>query len=211
MKNEPLFKFVAIAGLAGVVLSFAGAAPAGAAGPTGKEVTRTGTYTTSRGGSGTASSVTTRSQGVVNRQGSWTNAAGGTGKWQSQAAWDKSTGTASITRSATRPDGTRTSLQATATRTTPGVVTEKGTITTAGGKQETFAATRTRLAPGSWEKREVITTADGKTIERTVDTLVANGKITRSVTITLPGGATVTRNASFTQAVSPLPTPSPTS
>jgi len=211
MKNEPLFKFVAIAGLAGVVLSFAGGAPAGAAGPTGREVTRTGTYTTSRGGSGTASSVTTRFPGVVNRQGSWTNAAGGTGKWQSQAAWDKSTGTASMTGSATRPDGAKTTWQATATRTAPGVLTEKGTITTAGGRQETFTATRTRLAPGNWEKKEVITAADGKTILRTVDILVANGRVTRSVTITLPGGATVTRNASFTRAVSPLPAPSPTS
>ena len=68
MKNEPLFKIIAIAGLASVFLAFASAAHAA-----GKEITRTGTYTTSRGGSGTMSSVTTRSNGVVSTQGTWTN------------------------------------------------------------------------------------------------------------------------------------------
>jgi hypothetical protein len=206
MKNEPLFKVVVVAGLGALVLALASVAHASDP----KEITSTGTYTTSKGATGTTSSVTTRSQGVVTRQGSWTNASGGTGTWQSQATWNKDAKTASISGSATRPDGAKTSWQATATRTAPGSISETGTVTRANGKQSTFAATDTRVGPGSWDKRETITTADGKTIGRNVETSVADGKGTRSVTTTLPGGDTLTRTESFTQVVSAAPaTPTP--
>jgi hypothetical protein len=203
MKNEPLFKVVVAAGIAALILAFASPAHAS----DGKEITSTGTYTTSQGGSGTASSVTSRSQGVVNRQGSWTNAAGGTGTWQSQAVWDKDSKTAAISGSATRPNGVKTSWQATATRTAPGTISEKGTITHGNGKQSTFTSTDTKVAPGSWDKQETITTADGKTIGRTVDTSLAGGNGTRNVTTTLPDGSTLTRNVTFTRTVAPLPAP----
>lgn len=207
MKNEPLFKVVVAAGLAALVLAFTNAAHAS----DGKEITRTGTYTTSEGGSGSASSVTTRSPRVVNRQGSWTNAAGGTGTWQSQTLWNKDTKTATVSGSATRPNGAKVSWQATETRTAPGAISEKGTLIRGNGQQSTFTATDTRVGPGTWDKQEVITTADGKTIDRTVDTSVANGKGTRTATTTLPDGRTVTREASFTQTLStpPAPTPAP--
>jgi hypothetical protein len=202
MENEPLFKIVAAAGLAALILAFASSAHAADA----TEITRTGTNTTSQGVSGTSSSVTSRSPGGANRQGSWTNAAGGTGTWQSETTWNKDTRTATITGSATKPDGAKTAWQATATRTAPGAVSEKGMITQANGRQSTFTATDSKVASGSWERRETITTADGKTIERNVETSVANGKGSRRVTTTLPDGRTLTRDATFTQTVSPAPT-----
>ncbi len=204
MKNEPLFKVVVAAGFGALVLAFASAAHASDA----KEITTSGTYTTSQGGSGTCSSVTTRSDAVVSRQGSWTNAAGRTGTWQSQAIWNKDTGTATLTGSATRPNGAKTSWQATETRTAPGSISETGTVTHANGKQSTFTATDTRVTLESWNRRETITTAGGKTLERTVETAVADGKGTRIVTTTLPGGDILTRNATFTRTVSP-PAPVP--
>jgi hypothetical protein len=207
MKNEPLFKYVAAAGLAALVLAFAGSAHALDSG----EVTRSGTYTTSRGASGTTSSVTTRSDGVVTRQGSWTNASGGKGTWQSQSTWDKETKTATITGSATRPNGATVSWQATATRTAPGLISEKGTITRANGKQSTFTGTRTRLAPGSWDKEETITTAGGATIHRSVTSTVAEGKGTRTVKTTLPDGTIVTKSETFTEDGPAAPSRAPAS
>ncbi len=205
MKNDPLFKVIVAAGFAALVLAFGSAARASDT----KEITSTGTYTISQGASGTTSSATTRGQGVVTRQGSWTNAAGGTGTWQSKAVWDKDTKTATISGSATRPNGAKTSWQATATRTAPGSVSETGTVTRANGKQSTFTATDTRVAPGGWNRQETITTAGGKTIERDVETSVANGRGTRNVTTTLPGGNTITRNATFTRTDSPASAPAP--
>jgi hypothetical protein len=198
MKNEPLFKVVVAAGFAALVLAFASAAHAADT----KEITTAGTFTSSQGASGTTSSVTTRGAGVVTRQGSWTNAAGGTGTWQSQSIWDKDTKTATITGSATRPNGSKTSWQATATRTAPGSISEAGTVTHANGKQSTFTSTSNRVGPGAWSKHETITTAGGKIIQRTVDTSVADGKGTRNVTTTLPDGDILTRNATFTRTIS---------
>jgi hypothetical protein len=210
MKNEPLFKFVTIAILAGVAIAFTSAARA----EEGKEITRTGTYTDSRGGSGTTSSVTTRAQGEVTRKGQWTNAAGGTGNWQSQTNWNKATHTATANGSVTRPNGATSTWQGTAVRTAPGSISSKGTITLANGKTVTYAGTDTRTAPGTWDKSQVLTTSGGKTIDRTVDTTVSNGQGTRVVTTTLPSGQVETRDATFKQtttsiAATPTPPPQP--
>jgi hypothetical protein len=173
-------------------------------------VTRSGTYTNSKGGSGTASSVTTRSNGTVERKGTWTNAAGGTGSFQSQRTFNKATQTGTFSGSVTRPNGATTSYQGTAVRNAPGSISSKGTITLANGKQDTFTSTDTRVAPGSWAKQQVITTASGQTIDRSVDTTVSGGNGTRTVTTTLPSGQTLTRNANFTQTVSTAPAATPT-
>jgi hypothetical protein len=204
MRYQALVKFIAAAGA--LALSLATIARADDE----KEITRKGSYTTSQGGSGTASSTTTRGQGVVSRQGNWTNAAGGAGKWQSQTVWNKGAHTATVNGSATRPNGATSSWQGTAVRTAPGVIAGKGTITLANGKQATYASTDTRVAPGSWDRQAVITTASGKTIDRTIDTSVANGKGTRTAATTLPDGKTVTTNGTFTQTVSAQSGSSPT-
>jgi hypothetical protein len=205
MKYQPLLKLLAAAG----ALALATVARADDT-PNPKEVTRKGSYTTSLGGSGTATSTTARGSGVVNRQGNWTNAAGGAGKWQSQTVWNKGTNTATVNGSATRPNGNTSTWQGTAVRTAPGVIAGKGTITLANGKQVTYASTDTRVAPGSWDKQEVITTPNGKTIDRTIDTSVADGNGTRTATTTLPDGKTVTTNGTFTQTVSTQSGSSPT-
>jgi hypothetical protein len=202
MKYQPLLKLLAVAG----ALALANVARADDA----KEVTRKGTYATSLGGSGTATATTVRGSGVVNRQGNWTNAAGGTGKWQSRAVWNKGTNTATVSGSATRPNGNTSTWQGTAVRTAPGVIAGKGTITLANGKQATYSSTDTRVAPGSWDKQEVITTAGGKTIDRAIDTSVANGNGIRTATTTLPDGKIVTTNGTFTQTVSTQSGSSPT-
>jgi len=141
----------------------------------------------------------------VQRKGTWTNAAGGTGTVQSQRNWNKATGTATISGSETRPNGKTSTWQGTAVRNGPGSVSASGTITTANGKQDTFTSTDTKVAPGTWDKQQVITTASGKTIDRSVDTTVADGKGTRTVTTTLPNGQVVTRDASFSQTTTQTP------
>jgi len=66
------------------------------------------------------------------------------------------------------------------------------------------------VAPGTWDKNQVITTASGKTIDRSVDTTVANGVGTRTVTTTGPNGQTVTRDDTFKQTTSTVPVTPPT-
>jgi hypothetical protein len=180
---------------AGVFLAFASAAHAA-----GKEITRTGTYTTSRGGSGTMSSVTTRSNGVVSTQGTWTNASGATGTSQSQATWNKSTQTAAVSGSVTKPNGSASSWQGTDVRTAPGTITGSGT-------QATYSMTDTKVAPGTWDKSEVVTNANGTTVDHNVTTTVSGTSGTRAATTTLPNGRTETRTTTFTQTVTPLPAP----
>lgn len=206
MKNEPLFKFIAIAGIASVFLAFASAAKAG---EKERETTRTGSYTTSKGGSGTISSTTTRANGVVKKQGSWTNAAGGTGSWQSQTTWDKSTKTATVDGSATRPNGSSTTWQGTKAVTAPGTISGSGTITRPNGATASYQSTDTRVAPGTWDKNTVITNANGTTVDRSVQTTVSGTSGTRVETTTLPDGKTVTRDSSFTQTESTVPAPAP--
>ena len=202
MKNSSLKKLISVASLAIVVLAYASSAQAEE-----RVIKREGTYTTSRGGSGTASSTTTRANGVVNRQGTWTNAAGGTGRNQSQTVWNRANGTATVNGSVTRPNGATATWQGTKERTAPGVIQGNGTITQANGTKDTYTSTATRVGPGTWDKNEVITTASGKTIDRSVDTSVSGGKGTQTVTTTAPDGKTFTQNASFTQTVSSGATP----
>ena len=194
MKNEPLLKFVGIATLTGLLLAFANAARASDAATS----TRSGTYTT-RQGSALTSTTTTRGNGTVTRQGTWTNAAGGTGTWQSQSVHDKATHTTTFSGSRRRPDGATTSWQGTAVRTAPGTVTLTGTVTGPNGKVATYTATRTRVSPGVWDEQRAITTADGKLIHRNILTCFADGKGTRTVTTVFPDGRTVTRTSAFTR------------
>src|ERR1019366_6376539 len=134
VKNNPFPKAVAIASLACVFLALASAARA----EDEKVIKREGTYTTSKGGSGKTSSTTTKSNGVVTRQETWTNAAGGTGTRQSQTEWNKSTNSATVNWSVTRPNGATTAWQGTKERTAPGVIQGSGTITQANGKKGTY-------------------------------------------------------------------------
>jgi len=206
MNRSPLFSLIALAAVAGSALVPANSARAA---DENKDktttVTRAGTYTTSKGGSGTTSSVTTRSNGTSQTRGTWTNASGGTGTVQSQRTCNPTTHSANFSGSVTRPNGATSTYQGTAVRTAPGSISASGTITTASGKQDTFTSTDTRVAPGTWDKQQVITTASGKTIDRSVDTSVVDGKGTRTVTTTLPNGQVVTRDASFSQTVAQTP------
>ncbi|HUD83045.1 MAG TPA: hypothetical protein VMQ67_06060 [Candidatus Saccharimonadales bacterium] len=173
----------------------------------GTVIDRKGSYSTSNGASGTASSSTALSKGAANTKGTWTNAAGGTGTWQSERNWNRSTKTGTFSGTATRPNGATSTWQGTSARTAPGVISSGGTITLANGKVETFKSTDTRVAPGAWDKQQVITTAGGKTIDRTVDTTVAGGNGTVNAKTTLPNGQTVSGNGTFTQTIVPAPPP----
>jgi hypothetical protein len=140
----------------------------------------------------------------VTRKGTWTNAAGGTGNWQSQRTWNKATQTGTVSGTATRPNGTTASWQGTATRTAPGAIADKGTITLSNGKTYTYSGTDTKEAPGTWDRQNVITTPSGATIDRNVVTSVSGGNGTRTETTTLPSGQVVTRSSTFTQTSTPL-------
>ena len=126
MKFSPHLLLVVFTAITGVAMAIA--TPAQAADDQETIIKRNGSYTTSKGGSGTTSSVTTRSNGNVQRNGNWTNAAGGTGSFQSQRTYNRVTQSANVSGSVTRPNGKTSTYQGTAVRTAPGVVSSNGTI-----------------------------------------------------------------------------------
>src|SRR5262245_42361444 len=106
-KSDPFFSVVAIAMLGALILAFVNpthAAEAGA-GKHSRTKQRSGTYETSNGNNGTFDSTTARSKGELQRNGSWTNQDGQTGSRSLDRKWDKSSGTGTVSASATGVNG----------------------------------------------------------------------------------------------------------
>lgn len=219
MNNSLPFKLVAVCCLAAVILSFVSAAKAAD-----HTRTRSGTFESSNGNSGSFSSTTTRGKGHKHTDGSWTNQNGGTGTHQADRTWDKSAGTGSFSSSTTTPNGKSLSREGTVTKTGDGTYQADGSFTRANGKTGTFDATTTKSATGSETKGTVtgangkqssydtqvtrsgsdidrtttVTGPNGKTEEKTVDThFNGDGTGTRSVEVTKPSGDTETRTEMF--------------
>lgn len=223
MTNSLSFKLVAACMLAAVILSFVNVTSA--AEPRTKTRTRSGTYQTSKGDSGTFSSTTTRSPGHEESGRTWTNQNGGTGTRQSEKTWDKSTGTGTFSETTTRPDGKTTSREGTTTKTGDHTFQSQGTFTRADGKTGTVQSTTTKTdagretqgtitgpngkqstfttevthSPGETNRSTVVTGPNGKTSERVVDThLNGDGTGIRTIEVTKPDGTTESRTEAFT-------------
>lgn len=223
MTNSLSHKLVAACMLAAVILSYVSISSA--AEPRPKTRTRTGTYQSSKGTSGTFSSSTTRTPGKEETNRTWTNQNGGTGTQQSEKTWDKSTGTGSYSGTTTRPDGKTTSregtttkmddhtfqsqgtitradgktgtVQSTTTKTDTGRQTQ-GTVTRPGGKQSTIDTQVTHTA-GETNRSTTVTGPNGKSSERVVDThLNGDGTGVRTIEVTKPDGTTESRSETFT-------------
>src|ERR1051325_807382 len=139
-KYDPFFA-VAAAMLGALVLAFVTPSHAAETGKHARAKQRTGTYDNSNGGSGTFDSTTTRSKGELQRNGSWTNQDGQTGSRSLDRKWDKSTGTGTVSASATGVDGKTETREGTLTKNADGSVASQGTITGANGKVSTYAGT----------------------------------------------------------------------
>ena len=179
MKQDRCFKFLAATLLLGVVLAFVN--PTHAAERKERTKTRSGTYRTGEGKSGTTEGTVTRRQGEVERTGSDTNQDGETATRTSDRQWDKDTGTD--------------------TRTTTGA------ITNADGKTATVDTTVTH-GIGEVDKTTTITGPNGKTVERVVATKKnADGTFTRIIQVTNPDGTTSTRTEIVTETGAPVTPP----
>lgn len=188
--------------------------------------TRTGTYQNSNGKSGTFSSSTTRSQGELQREGSWTNVDGKTGTREATRSWDKSTGTGTTSARVTTPAGKTVSRDGTLNKTADGAVQSQGTIAGARGNTSTYATTTTRSENGSTttgtvtgpkgretqvnrstqktdegerQRTTSVTGPNGRNSERVVSTKInGDGTGTRTLEYTKADGTTGTRTETFT-------------
>ncbi|MBK9991488.1 MAG: hypothetical protein IPP19_12320 [Verrucomicrobia bacterium] len=232
MKNSFSSKLAATALLAGALILSLNTA--NAASRKDHTRTRTGTYQTSKGNSGTFSQTTTREQGQKQRTATVTNQDGKTTSHESTRTWDRATGTGTTSSSTTLPNGKTTSREGPITKTgdkifesqgtatgpngrtgnydivttrTENGRTSSGTITGPGGKQATITKSTEHIAPGEKERTTTITGPNRKSQERVIATKVSpDGSGTRTVEITKPDGTTETRTQTFT--VNPT-TPAP--
>jgi len=193
--------------------------------------TRTGTYQTSNGKSGTFSETRTHQPGQTQREATITNQDGKTATRESTRTWDKSTGTGTVSKEKTLPNGKTSSQEGTITKTgdntfeskgtltgpngktsTYDTVTTKtadgrttqGTITGPNGKQATISGSTEKLGSGEIERTRSITGPNGKTESKAIDTKVnPDGSGTRTVQITKPDGTKETRTETFTTTSAP--------
>jgi hypothetical protein len=230
MKTDPSFKLVAAVILTGVFLALFDTAQA--AEPKAKRTrTRTGTYQSSNGNSGTLNSTVTRGNGEALRTGTLTNQDGQTTTHTSDRKWDKTTGTGTVSSSTTLPDGDTMGRQGTLTKNADGSVSGQGTFTGYSGKTSTYAETTSktatgtsttgtitgpngqastvnssfnRTAPGSTTRDTTVTGPNGKSTQKEIATKVnSDGTGTRVIETTKPDGTTETRTETFT--ITPAP------
>jgi hypothetical protein len=227
MKTDHSFKFVAAALLAGVILAFVNPADAAERAPKQTRTkTRSGTYETSSGNSGTFASNTSRGRGEFHRDNTRTNQDGQTSTRSLDRTFDQATGTGNVTAAATRPSGDTTSRQGTLVKNADGSMSTAGTITGPNGKISTYSGTAlktetgssasgtitgpggnvgsysrefTQVAPGQTSRTSTVTGPNGKTTETIASTsLNGDGTGTRVIAVTKPDGTTETRTETFT-------------
>ena len=187
--------------------------------------TRAGTFSNNKGGSGTFSSSTTRGDGSASTQGSWTNQNGQTGTHSSNRSFDKATGTGTVAKFTTLPDGKTASTNGTLAKNPDGSISEQATRTGFNGKSETIATTTAKTATGTtttgtitgpdgkvatisgtmtkgadtYSRDTTITGPNGKTTEHASSTVEnPDGSYTRTAVTTKPDGSTSTNTENFT-------------
>ena len=155
--------------------------------------TRTGTYSTSTGKSGTLAETTTRAPGKVDRTVSATNQAGLTTTSNSERTFNPAAGTGTYSRTTTAPSGKTATVNNSSSTNPDGTISTTGTRTGFNGKTDSLAATTTKTDSGS-TTAGTITGPNGKTASlSTVVTKEPDG-IGRDTTITGANGQVLTRD-----------------
>jgi len=211
MKNDHSFKVVAAVILTGVFLALF--TPARAADdttpPKTPAKTRSGTYQSSNGNSGTVNSTITRGAGTRTRLSTVTNQNGQTANQSATRTWNRAAGTGTVSSSTTGFNGNTSSRQGTLTKNADGSVSGQGTITGPQGKTSTYANNTVRTATGS-STTGTITGPNGQTVDKNVtNTFGPGGTDTRVVDITKPNGTTTSRTTTYVETDAPSTTPKP--
>lgn len=211
LKQDPYFKYLALALVIAVVLAFAVPGHAAERKDRSRSLQRSGTYTTGGGQSGTLAGSVTRGAGQVERRGSATNQDGATATAQSRRAVDPETGTVTYTRTTTASDGRTAAVNITATRNADGTVASEGTRTGFSGRTSTAAGVSTRTEDGR-ATTGTVTGADGRTAAVATTVTRGAGERNQATTVTgelgrtgervvaakVNGDGTVTRTIQFT-------------
>jgi hypothetical protein len=181
MKTSRLNSYLSATVLLGALLAFASPAQA---------KTRSGTYTTSRGKSGSLTQTTTRSAGQVDRSSSLTNQNGQTAAKNSTRTFNQSAGTSAYNSTATGFNGKTATVNSSSSTNSDGSISTNGSRTGFNGKTESFAATK---VPGS-STTGTITGANGKTASFTSTPVKDSDGLGHDATITGPNGQTASRD-----------------
>lgn len=189
MKNNDLsFKLLAIIILAGLV---AACLPSAHAAPE-KSRTRTGTFATGDGKSGTATGTVTRAKGETQRSASWTNQNGQTGSRTADRKFDAASGTGTINATTTRADGLTATRDGNFTKNADGSISAAGTTTGFNGKSANYATTTSKTETGSTTSG-TLTGPNGKTATINSSTSRADGQISKDTTVVGPNGKSTER------------------
>jgi len=159
---------------------------------------RTGTYSDSKGNSGTTSSSTTRSPGSRQHTSTWTNQDGQTGSHTKDSTWDKTTETGSFSSNTTLINGKSSARQGTVTETAPNTYQIQGTNTGLNGKASTFDLNKTKTDTGSTTTGTITGPKGGVSTLNSAVTKNSNG-YTKDTTITGPKGGQTTIETSKTK------------
>jgi len=128
------------------------------------ERSRSGSYSGSRGGSGTFQKNTSRSQGSVNKSSTWQNQKG-QGSYQADKTWDKDSKKGTYSSTSTTAGGKVVSRSGEITKTENGGFSKTGQVTTAKGQEINVQKDIVKNEDGTFSKSATYTGADGKTLE----------------------------------------------
>ncbi len=181
MKNNRIESFLAATALLGALLAFASPAQA---------KTRSGTYTTSGGKSGSVTQSVTRSAGQVDRSSSLTNQNGQMASKNSTRTTNQSAGTSTYNSTATGFNGKTATVNSNSSTNPDGSISTSGSRTGFNGQTQTFAAT---TVPGS-STTGTITGAKGQTASFTSTPVKDSDGLGHNTAITGPNGQTATRD-----------------
>ncbi len=189
MKNEDLsFKLLAVIIVAGLI---AACLPSAHAAPE-KSRTRTGTFATSDGKSGTATGTVNRAKGETQRSATWTNQNGQTGSRTADRKFDTTSGTGTINTITTRADGRTATRDGNVTKNADGTISAAGTTTGFNGKSANYATTTSKTETGS-STVGTFTGPNGKTSTINSSTSRADGQISKDTTVVGPNGKSTER------------------
>jgi len=160
---------------------------------------RTGTYQSSNGNSGTFKTSTTSGPGSRQSSTIWTNQNGQSGDHASSSNWNKSTDSGSFSSSTTLIDGKSASRNGTITETAPNTYQIQGTQTGFNGQTSTFDFTKTKSASGSSTVGTITGPKGGVSTYDSTVTKTDNG-YTRDTAITGPNGGQTTKDTTFTKS-----------
>jgi hypothetical protein len=128
-----------------------------------RETSRSGSYSGSRGSSGTFEKNTSRSQGSVQKNSTWQNQKG-QGSTDTKKTWNKESKKGTYSSTATTTAGKTVSRSGDIAKTENGGFSKTGQVTTSKGQEINVQKDIVKNEDGTYSKEAIYTGTDGKTL-----------------------------------------------